>query len=228
MKPPKVIAGFAMTVDGKISTRNRTPSLFTSSEDKEELLRIRALGDAVMVGRKTLMTDTMSLGLPNVDLQKQRQERGQPPFPLRVIVSGSGNLNCKAKVFQSPGGRIVIFSHKDCPKDFLEMQEVDWVMNRQSTLRELILYLRVEYAVKTLVCEGGPSLLKNLVEEDLVDELRVTIAPLIFGGVNAPTLLGLPGDFLPNPVKFRIASVRTHGDECFIKFQRSRRTIHNH
>jgi riboflavin biosynthesis pyrimidine reductase len=61
---PFVIATFAMTVDGKITTRNFSPVDFTSREDKLHLLRQRSLGDAVLVGHSTLKQDNVRLGLP--------------------------------------------------------------------------------------------------------------------------------------------------------------------
>jgi hypothetical protein len=55
--------------------------------------------------------------------------------------------------------------------------------------------LRADYGVRRVVCEGGPRLFRALLEEQLVDELHLTLAPRIFGGAGAPTLTGLAGDF---------------------------------
>ena len=65
MPRPRVILNFAATTDGKVSTAQQTPSGFTSAFDKHRLLEIRALGDALMVGRNTLQIDRMSMGLPD-------------------------------------------------------------------------------------------------------------------------------------------------------------------
>src|ERR1700730_6540651 len=90
---PFVMATFAMTVDGKITTRTFSPVDFTSREDKLHLLRQRALGDAVLIGHTTLERDNVRLGLPHEDLRKARLKRGQPPYPLRVIVSNEGKID---------------------------------------------------------------------------------------------------------------------------------------
>ena len=82
---PFVTANFAVTADGRISTRNHTPSDFSSAADKRRLLEIRAACDAVLVGARTLAADTMTLGLPAEDLRAARRERGLPEMPLRVI-----------------------------------------------------------------------------------------------------------------------------------------------
>jgi len=61
---PFVAVTFAMTVDGKVTTKNYTPVDFTSREDKAHLIRQRALGDAVLVGHGTIENDNVRLGIP--------------------------------------------------------------------------------------------------------------------------------------------------------------------
>ena len=68
---PLVVANFAVTADGKISTRRRTPAQFSSPRDKRTLLEIRARADAILVGRATVSTDAMTMGLPSAKLRAQ-------------------------------------------------------------------------------------------------------------------------------------------------------------
>src|ERR1700742_647611 len=89
---PRILLNFAMTVDGKVSTTKQTPSGFTSPFDKHRLLEIRSLGDAVMVGRNTLLIDQMSMGLPDDALRLARVQKGQSEYPIRVVISGSGDI----------------------------------------------------------------------------------------------------------------------------------------
>ncbi len=119
-KPPRpfVVATFAMTVDGKITTRTFSPVDFTSREDKLHLLRQRALGDAVLVGRSTLAHDNVRLGLPDPRMRAEREARGQLPYPLRVIVSNQGRIDPALNIFQTDTSRIVIFSTTRMPRKF--------------------------------------------------------------------------------------------------------------
>src|SRR5213596_1396082 len=71
---PFVAATFAMTVDGKVTTRNFSPVDFTSREDKLHLFRRRALADAVVIGHTSLRRDNVRLGIPS-ELQKARIKR---------------------------------------------------------------------------------------------------------------------------------------------------------
>src|SRR5947207_6981484 len=115
-KRPFVSATFAMTVDGKITTRDFGPVDFTSRDDKQFLFQQRALADAVMIGHSTLKRDNVRLGISE-DLRQERIKRGQAPAPLRVIVSREGKIDSQLKIFQSEISPILIFSTKRMPKD---------------------------------------------------------------------------------------------------------------
>src|SRR6058998_3055965 len=108
---PFVIATFAMTADGKVTTRTLAPVDFTSRGDKLHLFRQRALADAVLIGHTSLKRDNVRLGLP-AELQKRRVKRGQSRCPLRVIASNKGRIDDQLRIFQSDISAIIIFSTK--------------------------------------------------------------------------------------------------------------------
>src|SRR5437870_6085495 len=114
-KRPFVVATFAMTVDGKVTTKNLAPVDFTSREDKLHLFRQRALADAVLIGHTSLKRDNVRLGLP-INLQQARIKRKQTPAPIRVIVSNKGKIDSQLKIFQSTVSPILIFSTTRMPK----------------------------------------------------------------------------------------------------------------
>ncbi|MFN2507682.1 MAG: RibD family protein [Chthoniobacterales bacterium] len=220
---PFVAATFAMTTDGKITTREFTPVDFTSREDKMHLLRQRALADAVLIGHSTLKKDNVRLGLPKGELREQRIARGQTPSPLRVIVSNEGRIDPNLKIFASTVAPIVIFSTTRMPrrhqkelrkKATLHLSESDSV-----DLSWMLQQLRREYRVRSMACEGGAALFRSLLELGLVDQLNLTIAPYLFGGADAPTLTGLSRDFLPASVRCSLIDMRVVGDECFLTYR---------
>jgi riboflavin-specific deaminase-like protein len=228
---PFVIATFAMTADGKVTTKNFGPVDFTSREDKVHLFRQRALADAVLLGHTSLERDNVRLGVPT-KLQEMRIERGQTRSPLRVIVSNKGRIDDRLKLFQSDISPIIIFSTKQMPlrnqealrkRAILHLTKAD-----QVDIAAMLKTLRNQYKVRTLACEGGPTLFRSLLERGLVDQLNLTIAPYMFGGGKAPTLTGLSKEFLPASVHCSLIDVRTVGDECFltyrIKHQRRRQS----
>ena len=227
---PFVYATFAMTADGKVTTKNFGPVDFTSREDKLHLFRQRARADAVLIGHTSLERDNVRLGLP-AELQKRRVKRSQSRYPLRVIVSNKGRIGDQLKVFQSDVSPIIIFSTNRMPRKNQQALQKKATLHLTNAdhldLAAMLQTLRNQYNVRTLACEGGPTLFRALLQEDLVDELNLTIAPYMFGGAKAPTLTGLSKDFLPASVHCSLIDMRTIGDECFlayrIKHQRSRR-----
>jgi riboflavin-specific deaminase-like protein len=230
-KRPFVYATFAMTADGRVTTKEFGPVDFTSREDKWHLFRQRARADAVLIGHTSLERDNVRLGLPE-ELQKLRLKRGQSRCPLRVVVSNKGRIDHQLKIFQSDVSGILIFSTNRMPrknqealrkKATLHLAEADHL-----DLLSMLKILRNQYNIRTLACEGGPTLFRALLEEDLVDQLNLTIAPYMFGGARAPTLTGLSKSFLPDSVHCSLIDMRTVGDECFliyrIKHQRNRQS----
>ena len=227
---PFVVATFAMTVDGKVTTKNLAPVDFTSREDKLHLFRQRALADAVLLGHTSLKRDNVRLGLP-VDLQQARTKRKETPAPLRVIVSNKGRIDSRLKVFQSTISPILIFSTTRMPrktqaalkgKATLHLTKGDEI-----DLAAMLRTLRSKYNVRKLACEGGPTLFRALLERDLIDELSLTIAPYMFGGAKAPTLTGLSEEFLPTSVHCSLIDMRTIGDECFLAYRIKHRRRRN-
>jgi riboflavin-specific deaminase-like protein len=224
---PFVAATFAMTLDGKITTKNYSPVNFTSREDKMHLLRQRALADAVVVGHSTLKADNVRLGLPKGELREERIARGQTLSPIRVIVSNEGRIDASLKIFQSDISPIVIFSTKRMPQRYqkelrakatLHLSEDDSV-----DLAWMLQQLRREFGVKKVACEGGAALFRSMLERGLIDQLNLTLAPVLFGGRDAPTLTGTTRSFLPASVHCSLAEMRTVGEECFLTYRIGRR-----
>ncbi len=224
---PRVIANFAITADGKISTRNYTPTGFTGPKDKDRLRKIRSLGDAVLAGANTVINDHMSLGLSSRSLQRDRISRGQSAEPLRVVASNRGQVSTDWKVFHSGSAPRVIFSTRQMPvktRDALAPLADLWLFeDSQVDLPAMLSILREEYGVRTLVCEGGPSLFRSLLEIGAVDELHLTWSPQVFGGAKAPTLTSLPEKFLPKTVRGRLTAMDVTDGECFLTYRLSSR-----
>jgi 5-amino-6-(5-phosphoribosylamino)uracil reductase len=223
---PFVSATFAMTVDGKITTKKFSPVDFTSREDKTHLFRQRALADAVLIGHTTLKRDNVRLGIPS-ELRTARRKRRQSSAPIRVIVSNVGKIDNHLKIFQSGSSPILIFSTARMPKKVQAALREKAVLHLEDSqhvdLARMLLTLRRQYDVRTVACEGGAKLFRGLLERGLVDELSLTIAPYLFGGANAPTLTGLNKEFLPASVHCRLIDMRVVGDECFLTYRIGRR-----
>jgi riboflavin-specific deaminase-like protein len=159
MSRPKVILNFAMSVDGKVSTKQYKPTGFTSPEDKRRLLEIRALGDALLVGRNTVAIDNMSMGLPAKGLRDARVLRGQREYPIRVIVSNSGNISSDLKLFQNQLSPIVIYSTARMPaslqKKLVNHASLHLTEEPQVRIENVLTHLCQQYQIMVLICEGA-------------------------------------------------------------------------
>jgi riboflavin-specific deaminase-like protein len=223
---PFVNATFAMTVDGKITTKKFAPVDFTSREDKLHLFRQRARADAVLIGHTTVKRDNVRLGIP-AELREERIRRTQTSAPIRVIVSNAGKIDNRLKIFQSDISPILIFSTRRMPKRVQTALREKAVLHLDKSqhvdLAQMLRTLRQKYNVRHVACEGGAKLFRALLENGLVDELNLTIAPYLFGGANAPTLTGLSKQFLPRSVQCRLIDMRVVGEECFLTYRISHR-----
>ena len=222
-KRPFVTANFALTWDGRISTRRGTPADFSSKRDKRRLVEIRAQCDAVLVSAKTVAADNMTMGLPDAALRTARTARGQREYPLRVLLTNSGRIDPAARIFTKTFSPIVIFSTTRMPariRAALAAQADVWLHESASVnLAALLATLRADYGVRRLVCEGGAQIFRALLAAGLVDELHVTLCPRIFGGEKAPTLTGVPGACLPASVPLTLWKMEVIDGECFLRYR---------
>jgi riboflavin-specific deaminase-like protein len=220
---PEVIANFALSWDGRVAAGPGGASDFSSPSDKRRLLEIRALGDAVLAGRGTVEADRMSMGISADDLRSERVARGLPPEPLRVIWSGSGRLDPALKVFANRRTRLVVYTTPSLPprvaRALARRAHVEVRVRDRIDPAAALAELRALDGVGRLVCEGGPTTFRGLVEARCVDELRLTVCPKIFGGLAAPGLLGAGDAFLPCIRRARLVEWERVDDEFFLRYQ---------
>ncbi len=223
-EPPFVLVNMAMTADGKIATANRVVSSFSTRQDREHLLRLRATADAVMAGARTVDSNPVNLGPGPARFRRLRLRRGLAEFNLRVIVSGSGTVNPNAEIFKRRFSPVIVLTTKRASAAALRRLRAlaDCVKicgNRQINFPAALCWLRRQWGVKRLLCEGVGELNDALFRVGLVDELHLTICPKIFGGRTAPTIAdGIGFAKLASAAAFRLKSARRHGDELFLVF----------
>src|SRR4030095_8702409 len=111
--------------------------------------------------------DNGGRGVPT-KLQEMRIERGQTRSPLRVIVSNKGRIDDRLKLFQSDISPIIILSTKQMPlrkQEALRKRAILHITKAdQVDIAAMLKTLRNQYKVRTLACEGGPTLVRSLLE----------------------------------------------------------------
>ena len=225
---PLVFINMAMTADGKIATANRAVHSFGSAQDLKHLYELRATADAVMCGARTVEISQSILGTGGEKFRKLRLKNGLAEFPLRLIVSGGGSVDPAAEIFQKRFSPIIVLTtRRASAKKLAQLRqladEVKICGERDINLPAALRWLRAQWKVKRLLCEGGGELNAALFRAGLMDEVHLTICPKIFGGRTAPTIadgIGLPR--LADAEKFELTSIKRKRDELFTVFSRKK------
>jgi riboflavin-specific deaminase-like protein len=220
---PFVSINVAMSADGKIAPANRKFVPFTTKRDHELMMELRARADAVMSGAGTVNQPGVSLGSGGEKYRKQRRARGLAPENIRIIVSGSGSIDPNAHIFTKRFSPIIILTTERALDKIPTLEKLATQIHispgETVDFLEALKWLRAKWNVKRLLCEGGGEVNAALFEADLVDEIHLTIAPLLLGGRNAPTMSdgdGIP--FLKNARPFALKQMEWIGDELYTRY----------
>ena len=218
----------ATTADGKIASANRAVTQLGSRRDFKPLHKLRATADAVMTGAATLKAQPeITLGPGPARFKKIRRENSLASAPLRILVSGTGQLNPKAKIFRTPGVPIIILTTPRMPharRESLARTGAQIYISGKNGVDfpRVLEWLKKDWGVKRLLCEGGGRLNASLLAAGLVDELHLTVCPVILGGQAAPTIADGPlANSLSDAGKFKLKSMTPAADEVFLVYQPS-------
>jgi 5-amino-6-(5-phosphoribosylamino)uracil reductase len=207
MKRPLVILHAASSLDGKLDTYEKSSYRFGSKEDQEKIYQIRELVDAVIIGTQTLKSANYPI------LTKKNS------YPLNVLISRSLDFDpSKLKFFQHMGTKKLVFTSSKAPFDKIKpYAEVVFKTEPEKILEELS-----KRGIKAALLESGGSLNAQFFERDLVDEIYLTLCPLVLGGQNAPTLfdgLGLKNE---RSVKYKLLSSEiSQSGELFLHYKKT-------
>ncbi|MFG3053741.1 pyrimidine reductase family protein [Kitasatospora sp. NPDC048239] len=159
--------------------------------DKRIFGVLRALADVVLVGAETVRAEGYRPGRARADFAAARRAAGQQPAPAIAVVTRSLELDLTAPLFTEPLVRTVVVTTADAPPERLraaaEVADVVLAGRGSVDLRSAVASL-AERGWTRLLSEGGPRLLGQLAAEGLLDELCLSLAPLITAG-DAPRII---------------------------------------
>jgi 2,5-diamino-6-(ribosylamino)-4(3H)-pyrimidinone 5'-phosphate reductase len=225
---PFVFSNFAMTADGKIAFANGEFVPFGSKHDRENMMELRAKADAVMAAARTVSASGATMGPGGKKFQRLRVARGLSEYNLRVIVTGSGLMDLNGEIFKHRFSPIIVLvSERASVKRLRELRgvadEVKVFGEKNVDFRAALRWLHDQWKVKRLLCEGGGELHGAMVRAGLVNELHLTICPLIFGGRTAPTFANAGNNVkLSDATRFTFKSAKRVGDELFAVFTKAK------
>lgn len=213
---PYVVINFVTTLDGRAAIGGRSGPI-GSDVDSEMLQRLRTRVDAVMIGAGTMRAERYGRMVSDPQLRALRERVGLAPDPLAVIVSGRLDLPWDAPLFTDGGGRVVVFTAADTdpPETETPLQVVRHT--DRVDLGAALSWLRAETDVRALLCEGGPGTHAQLQREGLADELFLTFAPKLSGGLEPHIIEGE----LPEVIGMELAWLLDNGGELFARYRRA-------
>ncbi len=208
---PYAIVNFVASADGHAAFRGRSRWL-SDDADREMFHGLREQVDAVLAGTGTLRTERYGRIVRDPERRRRRAAAGLSPEPLAAIISRSGDVPLDTPLFADPASRVVVFTSAGLDTSGLAAQvEVVHLDPGELTLTTMMRRLRSAYDVRSLLCEGGPTLFGGLLQEDLIDELFLSLAPKLTGGGTAPAISAGP----------ELAELRTHVDRVGARARRN-------
>jgi riboflavin biosynthesis pyrimidine reductase len=211
---PFVAAVMIASADGRAAVAGRSVGLGHPA-DRALLRSLRAGVDAVLVGIGTIRAERYA-NLLDPGQRAAREATGLPPVPLIATISRRGDVPWEVGLFGEPDARVLVFTEADLEPP-ATAAHVD--VAHAIAPAEVLTRLHAEHGVRAVLCEGGPTLLRALVAEDLVDELFLTVAPLLAAGDATAPLAGPP---LDPPARLALAATHRAGDHLFLHYRTAR------
>lgn len=180
---PFVTVKYAQSVDGRIATATGNSRWISSQESLKYAHKLRAISDAVLVGANTLASDD--------PLLTTRLVRGRNP--VRIVLTNSGKLKFKSKMFSDNAARTVVATTVDSKIKTENNFEIIRLRKKAGSLSLNDLLGKIgKMGIMTLLVEGGSQVITSFLKQKLADKVIICVAPIIIGnGLNAIGDLGV-------------------------------------
>ena len=197
-----------MSVDGKIALADGRGVRISNEEDLRRVHRLRSQADAILVGVGTVLKDDPKLTV--------KAEFAEGRNPLRVVLDSDGKTPHGAKVLDRSAPTLIVTA-AECDRTF-PGAEVLRTGKDEVDLHSLLNHL-ASREVKTLLVEGGSTVIWSFLRERLADELKVFVGSAVLGGTTAPTLAGGVGvKSIEQAARLRLDRVERLGDGILLEY----------
>lgn len=216
MPLPHVLLSAAVSLDGYLDDTGPERLLLSSPADFDRVDGVRASVDAILVGGGTVRADNPRLLVNSAERRAARVADGRAEYPLKVTVSGSGELDPAARFWHTGGDKVLLTTDDGARRaralgigaDVVSLgADLDW--------RAALEYLHDRRGVRRLMVEGGGTVHTQLLQQGLADELQLVLAPLFVGDPAAPRLFG-PGAYQGG--RLRLVETRRIEDVVLMRY----------
>ncbi|MEZ3182197.1 dihydrofolate reductase family protein [Streptomyces pimonensis] len=217
MPHPYVLLSAAVSLDGYLDDTGPERLLLSSPADFDRVDEVRASVDALLVGAGTIRADDPRLLVNSPGRRAARLAGGGTEYPLKVAVSGSGDLDPTARFWHTGGEKVLYTTDEGAGRARALGLDADVVpLGTGLDWRRLLEHLHAERGVRRLMVEGGGTVHTQLLTEGLADELQLVLAPLFVGDPEAPRLFG-PGSYPGG--RLRLVESRPVGDVVLMRYE---------
>ena len=211
---PFLFLNMVASADGRATLEGRTAAL-GSEADTLLLTELRAVADAVLVGTGTIRAEGYGRLVRNAERVARREAAGLAPTPTAVLLSRTFDIPWDAPLFAAADQPVLVYAGAGGePPEVAAPVEVVRLDDPSPAAAMADLRSR---GIRALLCEGGPTLNGALLLAGVVDELFLTLSPLLTGEPAAPRLV--EGTALPEPVPLELEWVLRHGEELFLRYR---------
>ncbi|MDJ0356474.1 pyrimidine reductase family protein [Paenarthrobacter sp. PH39-S1] len=222
---PRVSFNFVSSLDGAATVDGRSGGL-GSAADQRIFKLLRRHADVLLLGAQTVRAEGYAGELLDDEAQRWRVRHGKPAHPSVAIVSGSLRLDPESRFFTAAPVRPLIFTTGAAPASRRRSLEAvaDVVTAGAQVLDvDAIIDELTARGLPGIHSEGGPHLFGSFQEAGRVDELCLSLSPLLVGGQGpriSASIAGVNGTAAAAPEKMRLAHVLTGGDMLFLRYLR--------
>lgn len=200
----------AVSLDGRLAPAAGGAAQLGGAGDRRALEEALAWADGALLGAETLRRHGSTCLIHAPDLLAERQRRGQPPQPAALVVSRSGTFPAELPFWQQPLQRWLLAPQPGGDGFQRHRALAPWPRLLEALAGE---------GLERLVLLGGARLAGALLAEGLVDELQLTLCPLLLGGPHSwlPAAPPLPG---PQAGWQLLEQRPLGGDELLLRYRR--------
>jgi riboflavin biosynthesis pyrimidine reductase len=217
---PSIRLNFVSSLDGAVEVDGHSRGL-SGEADQAVFALLRDHADAVMVGAGTLRHEGYRAVRFKGARRAWRLEHGLTEHPTLVVVSAALDLDPDSPVFTEAPVRPVVLTHAGAPAERRDrLAAVADVVACGDSVVDLSVGLDVlrQRSLDHILCEGGPHLFGALLAADLVDELCITISPLL-AGPGAGRIVA--GPTRPEPLGMRLAHLIEADSALLVRYTRA-------
>jgi riboflavin-specific deaminase-like protein len=209
---PFVLVNMIATADGRATIAGRTAPI-ANRADYELFHALRTRVDAIMVGAETVRVEGYGRMVPDAENRAARERAGLVADPLAVVVTRSVAIPPDVGMLRAPENTVVVLTPSPDAELPPTAAEVRYL---RGSLEDGVRRLKTELGIRSVLCEGGPSLLGDLVRAGLVDELHLVVAPKLAGGPAPLTIL--EGADVEPPRDLVLLSAHESGGYLFLRY----------